>query len=127
MAHRRKPRLLIVDDHPDMARSLARVFGVDAEVVTAISGADALERFTRGERFDLVLCDVMMPGMTGIQLFERVRAIDPTVATNFVFTTGGVAPEYERPLAATGARCLLKPCDIAELKSLLSSADEESE
>jgi CheY-like chemotaxis protein len=125
MAERRRPRLLIVDDHPDVARALARVFEFDADVATDVRGADALRRIASGERFDLVLCDVMMPGMTGIELFERARAIDPGVAAAFVFTTGGIAAEYAKPLAATGARCLDKPCDVAELKRLLGATGQE--
>lgn len=112
-------RVLIVDDQPAMARSMARLFADRAEVDTSPSGEEALARIEQGERFDLVLCDVMMPGMTGIDLYERVLTIDAEAARSFVFSTGGVAPELQRRLHATGVRCLAKPCDAAELRALL--------
>jgi CheY-like chemotaxis protein len=119
VAGRQLPRVLIVDDQPDMARSLARLFWEVANVATSGSGEEALARIEQGERFDLVLCDIMMPGMTGLDLFERVRVVDPTTANAFVFATGGISPEFEARLAATGRRCLMKPCDAADLKRLL--------
>ena len=119
MVGRRLPRVLIVDDQPDMARSTARLFSGSAEVATAGCGEDALARIESGERFDLVLCDIMMPGMTGLDLFDRVLLIDRAAAEAFVFATGGISPEYQARLAATGKRCLLKPCDMADLKKLI--------
>jgi len=127
MARRPVPRVLIVDDHLEMARSVARLLGGDVDAVTVASGPDALARIADSDRFDLVLCDVMMPGMTGIELFERVRAIDPATAAAFVFTTGGVSPEYQMLLDATGARCLLKPCDFNDLKRLLATVRRDPE
>lgn len=126
MAQRQLPRILIVDDHPEMARSLARLLGGDADAVTADSGVDALARIADSGRFDLVLCDVMMPGMTGIELFERVRELDPATAAAFVFTTGGVPPEVQAMLDATGARCLLKPCDFDDLRGLIASVRRDA-
>ena len=125
MPQRQLPRVLIVDDHPEMARSLARLLGGDAQAITAASGADALARITESGRFDLVFCDVMMPGMTGLELFERVRAIDPATAAAFVFTTGGVSPEYQAMLDATGAPCLLKPCDFDHLRGLIAAVQRD--
>ena len=123
MVERRLPRVLIVDDQPDMARTLARLFSGDAEVTTAASGAEALAAIEGTDRFDLVLCDIMMPGMTGLELFDRVLAFDPGTAERFVFATGGVAPEYHAHLRATGARCIMKPCDVEEIRKLLVPLD----
>jgi CheY-like chemotaxis protein len=119
MVGRRLPRVLIVDDQPDMARSTARLFSGSADVATAGCGEDALARIENGERFDLVLCDIMMPGMTGLDLFDRVRSIDAATAEAFVFATGGISAEYQARLDATGKRCLMKPCGVADLKKLI--------
>jgi CheY-like chemotaxis protein len=118
MAEHSLPRVLIVDDQPEIARALSRVFASEAEVTIASSGADALKRIEKG-KFELVICDVMMPLMTGPELFARVKAIDPTTAAAFVFTTGGVDAHHERELQATGARWLSKPVEIADLRRLL--------
>jgi CheY-like chemotaxis protein len=119
MVERPLPRVLIVDDQPDMARAMARVLADSADVTTVGCGEDALARIQSGERFDLVLCDIMMPGMTGLDLFDRVRSIDAVASQVFVFATGGVPPEHQARLDATGVRCLMKPCDVLDLKRLL--------
>jgi CheY-like chemotaxis protein len=119
----RTPRILLVDDQPDMLRTLGRLLRVDAEVSTAGSGLEALEIIRQGARFDLVLCDIMMPGMTGLELFDRVRSLDAAVADTFVFTTGGIGPEQQARLDATGMRCLTKPCDLGELRRLATGEE----
>lgn len=119
----RLPRILIVDDQPDMLRTMERLLRGDVEVTVAASGFQAWERIERGERFDVVLCDIMMPGMTGLDLFDRVLAHDPAAAATFVFTTGGIAADQEQRLAATGARCLGKPCDLALLRRLIAGEE----
>jgi two-component system NtrC family sensor kinase len=118
MVERPLPRVLIVDDQPEIARALSRVFAADAKVTIAESGKDALTHI-EATYFDLVICDVMMPGMTGPELFERVKAIDPKKASAFVFTTGGVDARHEKELRATGARWLAKPVEIGDLRKLL--------
>jgi CheY-like chemotaxis protein len=123
MVRDRLPRVLIIDDQPVMARSMARVFDGEAEVTMAGSGDDALALIECGERFDLVLCDVMMPNMTGLELFDRVRETHPDVAAAFVFATGGIPPEHRAKLDSTGVRCLFKPCPAHELRGLLRSSE----
>jgi CheY-like chemotaxis protein len=119
MARSRRPRVLIVDDDPAVGRSFARVLALDAEVDVAGSSADALDKIERGESFDLVVCDVMMPGMTGPQLFDRVRALDPGTAAAFVFVTGGATREEELRMRATGARWFSKPVAMETMRQLL--------
>jgi CheY-like chemotaxis protein len=119
MVRSRRPRVLIVDDDPAVGRSLARVLATEASVDIAASSADALDKIQRGESFDLIVCDVMMPGMSGPQLFERVRALDPRMAAAFVFVTGGASREEESRMHATGARWLAKPLAMATVRQLL--------
>jgi CheY-like chemotaxis protein len=114
-----RPRVLIVDDDPAVGRSFARVLAAEAEVDVAGSSAEALDRIERGESFDLVVCDVMMPGMTGPQLFDRVKALNPVTAAAFVFVTGGATREEESRMRATGARCLSKPLAMETVRQLL--------
>jgi CheY-like chemotaxis protein len=123
MPRPRRLRVLIVDDQPALARSLARAFADEASIEVAFSGAEALDKMGLGRAFDLVVCDVMMPGMTGTQLFEKVRALDPSRATSFVFMSGGASPEEQARVDATGVRCLTKPVELEILRTLFQLAD----
>ncbi len=108
-------RILVVDDEPALLRAFKRMLR-DHEVTTASSGADALALLER-DSFDLVLCDVMMPGMNGTELHRRVPA---EVAGAFVFITGGafdgaVAEYLERVAQPT----LAKPVDPDALLAVM--------
>jgi CheY-like chemotaxis protein len=111
--------VLVVDDDPGVVRGLARGLRRVADVVIELDPAAAFERVSRGERFDLVLCDVMMPCMSGPELFERVVACAPELAVAFVFASGGMPAEVQERLRATGRPCLEKPISIAALLELL--------
>jgi CheY-like chemotaxis protein len=119
MPDERKPRILLVDDQPAVARGLARALGAEVEAVIAGSGAEALDILKSGARFDLVLSDVVMPGMTGTELFELTRALDPSIIRRFAFLTGATEENEEERIAATGARRLTKPASVAGVRALL--------
>ena len=85
----RPPRVLIVDDEPLIRRMLTRVLEADVEVSAASNGAEAFKLFYQGARFDVVLCDIWMPGMNGVELLAAVRQLDPAQAERFAFMTGG--------------------------------------
>jgi PAS domain S-box-containing protein len=107
-------RVLLVDDEPALARALAEEIGRRHEVVVAGSAEAALARLA-AEPFDVVLCDLRMPGMSGEALYTRVRAEDPDQAEGFVFMTGvGFGGEVERFLGASGRPVLEKPFSAAK-------------
>jgi two-component system, NtrC family, sensor kinase len=120
----RTPNVLVVDDEALVGRVLARALGQVAHVDVAGSGAEALEKIqaTRGNGrpYDLVVCDVMMPGMSGPELFDRVRVLDPPTADAFVFVTGGASAKEEDNMRATGARCVRKPLDVDSIRALIA-------
>ncbi len=108
-------RVLVVDDEPAVARALGRMIGDVHDVRIANDGDEALALIGR-EHFDVVLCDVMMPRVSGIDVYERVRASHPQLAGRFVLVTGGVfAPDIRARLEGHGVPCLFKPCDRAIL------------
>jgi PAS domain S-box-containing protein len=85
--HVTRARVLVVDDEPHIARHLAVTLeGHDVVVVT--SGADAITRL-REEHFDIVFCDLMMPEITGVQVFQQVSGRDAAMASRFIFMTAG--------------------------------------
>ncbi len=85
-----RPRVLVVDDEPLLIKATARILESDVDVVEADSARRALALFEQGEHFDVILCDLLMPEMTGIELFRRVSARWPELAKRVVFLTGGV-------------------------------------
>jgi CheY-like chemotaxis protein len=86
-------RILLVDDEDMVRRCTARALS-DFEVVSVSSGAEALELLATDDDFDAVLSDVMMPRMTGPQLYARCTQIHPALARRFVFASGN--PEIAR-------------------------------
>ncbi|MEZ4240572.1 MAG: response regulator [Myxococcota bacterium] len=115
----RRPRVLIVDDEVPIARALQRVLSTcDVEVVH--DGHTALATLTGGARFDVVLCDLMMPGMAGSELYERLRATHPELAGRFVFMTGGAFTRHGHSfLERAGVRVLEKPFDPRQVVAVV--------
>jgi signal transduction histidine kinase/CheY-like chemotaxis protein len=87
-----RARILVVDDELPIANTLRELLAPVHEVVAATSGAEALAALARGE-FDVVFCDLMMPGMSGMDLYQRIRAERPALAPRVVFMTGGAFTE----------------------------------
>jgi PAS domain S-box-containing protein len=82
-------QLLVVDDEPMVAAAIWRMLSSRHDVTTTTSAADALARLSRGERYDMILCDVMMPVISGIEFYDVLRARAPEEADRIVFVTGG--------------------------------------
>jgi CheY-like chemotaxis protein len=112
--------VLVVDDDAAFGRSLQRVLSREHDVSFVTTGVEALARIQAGPKPDLILCDVMMPGMTGIELYQRVLERHPELATRMVFVTGGVSGEAaETFLQRTPNGYLTKPVDILQLRALV--------
>lgn len=106
----RRGRVLVVDDEPRVCDALARLVSGQHELRGATSGRAALELVRAGERFDAILCDVMMPELNGVQLQRAVAEIAPALAARFAFMTGGAfSAEAGCLLAESGAPVLRKP------------------
>ncbi|MGO8994360.1 MAG: PAS domain S-box protein [Polyangiaceae bacterium] len=114
-----RARLLLVDDEPSLGRALAAALHGEHEVVTATSGQAAIDLLARDDDFDVVLCDLMMPGMNGMEVWARVRASAPPVAERFVFVTGGAFTPEATSFLAEGTPYLEKPFDLDSLRALL--------
>ena len=106
----RRGRILVVDDDALVRGALLRTLGAEHEVVVESKAQDALARLGRGERFDVILCDLMMPQMSGMEFHEELVKLDPQHLSSLVFLTGGAftararefldqvrAPRIEKP------------------------------
>lgn len=114
----RTQRILVVDDDPPVARSLARMLR-GHEVHVAIGGEDALARLA-SERFDVVVSDVMMPGLDGPTLFAAATRGWPELRERFAFVTGAATNgAVAEALRSTGRPVLLKPIDPAAIRALV--------
>ena len=112
----RPRRLLVVDDNPTLLYILARALAQAYRVVATTSAREALRRLRAGERFDLVLCDLVMPEMTGMALFRALGAVRPDVTGRILFLTGGACtPESQEFLDRLPGRTIRKPLSTTRL------------
>lgn len=112
--------VLVVDDDARIAESLCELLSDEFVVRATSNPEDALASVLLGAWYDVILSDVMMPGMTGIDLYQRLHAVRPAQAARIVFMTGGVGDDRLRA-ALDGLPNLLldKPVDVADLRELV--------
>jgi CheY-like chemotaxis protein len=123
-----RARVLVVDDEPLIGRGLRRLLSDRDEVVAVTSATAALTRLQRGERYDLVLCDLMMPGMDGIEFHRRLSSSLPEEASRVVFITGGaVTARVESFFRRVQNVLLPKPIDFDTLRALIERRVGEPE
>jgi CheY-like chemotaxis protein len=114
------PRVLVIDDEPLLCEAVRRMLAGEAEVETTNSPVDGLARLLSTERFDAVLCDLLMPVKNGMQLFLELQEKRPEVAARLGFVTGGAfSEEGQAFLRAHSDRVLEKPFSRSGLRGLL--------
>jgi len=120
-AGHRRGRILVIDDDAMVHRTIKRLLR-DHDLVCTDDARDALARIDRGERFDLILSDLMMPIMTGIELYEQLQQRDPELAGRIVFVTGGAlsTAQVDSFLRSVNNVTLEKPFGMPEIQSLVS-------
>ncbi len=119
----RRARLLVVDDEALIVSMIERVLGESHDVEATTSPEIAIARIARGERFDLILCDMMMPERTGIDVHDEVARIAPEQARRIVFLTGGASsPRAVEFLGAPGRLVLSKPFSLDALVERVEAA-----
>jgi two-component system cell cycle sensor histidine kinase/response regulator CckA len=117
------PRVLVVDDEPRIAASIARLFAREMNVIGEASARRALTRLSVGDDFDVVVCDLMMPEMGGIELFEEVRRRWPDLARRVVFLTGGAfTADAAAFLESVPNPVIPKPFDPETLRAAIETA-----
>ncbi|RYG74121.1 response regulator, partial [bacterium] len=86
---RRRARVLLIDDEPALARTLKLLLSELHDVTAVTTGKEALEILLGGAVFDLVLCDLMMPQVTGMDIHAKLAVERPDMVERLVFMTGG--------------------------------------
>ena len=116
-------RILVVDDRPEVARAIARML-TGHDTATETDPRRAIARVERGERFDLVLCDLNMPGMNGREASDALVHAHADSPPIVLMMSGG---ENVDSLFATGRAVLIKPFDGKELRELVSAMLHDSD
>ncbi|MGH7445070.1 MAG: PAS domain S-box protein, partial [Longimicrobiales bacterium] len=128
---RRRLHILVVDDEASIRQVFARYLTRRGHtVVAAGDGSEALVLIDQAEQqdgFDVILSDLRMPGLSGEQLLERLRAERPGIEKRLIFLTGdAVGGDAVRILATTDVPVLYKPIDLEEVALQIERTAEEA-
>jgi CheY-like chemotaxis protein len=85
----RRARILVLDDDPMIRELLHRLLADDHEVAAFDDPRRAVAAIEAGQRFDVIVCDLMMPQLTGMDVFDRITTLAPEQARRMMFITGG--------------------------------------
>lgn len=119
-ARKREGRILVVDDDPMVGTTLRRVLERDHEVIVVESGREALTLIGAGQRYDVILCDVMMPQMTGIELHAELGRLAGDQQERMIFVTGGTFTPKARAFFDKAPNALIeKPFNLRNLRAVV--------
>jgi DNA-binding response OmpR family regulator len=115
-----RPRVLMIDDEPNFGAAIKRALMDEFNVAVVTSGTDGKQLLSEDRSFDLILCDLLMPGLSGMELYAWLASESPEVARRVVFITGGAfTPEARSFLKRVSNLHLEKPFDLDNLRTLI--------
>jgi PAS domain S-box-containing protein len=115
-------RILVIDDEVTLIRAYRRLLGREHDVVAAYGGEEALAILACDQAFDLILCDLMMPGTDGVAVYEELEKQHPELLPRMVFSSG--APTSARAQSFLGHPEIVfldKPISGEALKQFVAS------
>lgn len=116
-------RLLIIDDEPMLLRAVSSALDEHHDVVVAHGGEEALALLEVDRGFDLIVCDLQMPVLDGVAVYEAMAVKAPERLRSLVFMTGGaVTARVQTFLARTRPRVIEKPLELETLAELAATA-----
>lgn len=125
MSESRKPRILFVDDEPEITGILTDLFEGQYDCATAGSAEEALERLGQGE-FELVISDITMPGLSGLEMIPEVKILAPN--TVVVMISGMQTVESAIGALRHGAfDYVMKPFDLRQVEAVVQRALEHQD
>ena len=114
-------RILMIDDEVMLIRAYRRLLGRQHDVVAAYGGEEALAILVCDQDFDLILCDLMMPGTDGVSVYEGLQGSYPHLLDRVVFSSGGPTTARAREfLRRPGIVCLDKPISSEALMDFVA-------
>jgi CheY-like chemotaxis protein len=121
-SQRRRSRVLLIDDEQMLLDAYSRFFDDVYEIETALGGRRAIEHLSVDSAWDAILCDVMMPVVDGVAVYEWVTANRPALAERMLFCTGGAFTPRSMAFTERHAwRVLEKPIALGELRTALDA------
>jgi len=118
-----RTRLLVVDDEPLVADMLFRALSDEHDVTVTTDARTALDYLLGGGEYDLIFCDLLMPKMSGMDLYEELRSKRPGLEERMVFMTGGAFTERAAQfLSVVPNPKMSKPFDLTEIERVLVRA-----
>jgi len=124
----RHGRILVIDDETFVGYALRRALERFHSVTVVSSATDGMAAIASGPPFDLIICDVMLPDVSGIDFYMQLAAERPDQARRVIFMTGGAFTSRARSfLEQVPNTCLLKPFEPAALLSLVNERLAQSE
>jgi signal transduction histidine kinase/CheY-like chemotaxis protein len=113
-------RVLVIDDDRQVGEAIARVLSNEADVELVSEGRVALDRLAAGERWDVVLCDLMMPDCSGVDVYAGMLERAPDAVGSLVFMTGGAfTPRTRAFLENVSQPCLEKPLEADRIREIV--------
>lgn len=118
-----RTRLLVVDDEPLVADMLFRALSEEHDVTVTTDAKTALDYLLGGGEYDLIFCDLLMPKMSGMDLYEELRSKRPGLEERIIFMTGGAFTERAAQfLSVVPNPKMSKPFDLTEIERVLVRA-----
>lgn len=116
-----RARVLVIDDEEMIGSVIRRMLAADCDVTPVTSAIEGLRLLRESGPFDLILCDLMMPEMNGMELYEELARNDPEMVQRIVFLTGGAFTLQSREFLDRVANPRLeKPFDAMKLRNLVT-------
>ncbi len=116
-----RARVLVVDDEVALGRALQRSLSAHHDVIALTSGGEALLRIAAGERFDVILSDLMMPEVSGMEMHGRLQSLAPDQAERMIFVTGGAfTPAAREFLDGVPNPRVDKPIELTNLLAIIA-------
>jgi len=116
-----KAKILVVDDEPVIRQLVSQVLTEQGHTVETIDNAASALKMVKSKRYRLILLDIKMPGMSGIELYKQFQKIAPSLTKRIVFITGDVMGKHTIDfLNKTKAAYLMKPFEARDLKAQIN-------
>jgi signal transduction histidine kinase len=122
----RRLSIIIIEDETALLQPLRRMLADSHDVLTFSESRDGMRCLMEHEPPDVIICDVNMPEVDGVELYRRVTSVRPFLAERFVFLTGGDSDDLSVLMGETPCRILEKPVHRRDLVAVIDSISAKS-